>query len=161
MTDPASGTEQPIGTPPQGEAPVGSEGRTIEQVEAEWRQRQAGKDREAQALRDRLAAYEAAEAQRKAADEQRRTAELGEVEALRRQLAEERSAAAVALRKVQFPNAADVLDPSALAAMDEAKLAALETRLGAPARGAAPAAVIDPNAPTRTVPTAQAAGAPK
>jgi hypothetical protein len=67
----------------------------------------------------------------------------------------------VALRKVQFPNAADVLDPSALAAMDEAKLAALETRLGAPARGAAPAAVIDPNAPTRTVPTAQAAGAPK
>ena len=135
---------QPIGDQP----PVGGETRTVEQVEAEYRSRQAGKDREAAALRDELARYKAAEDRQKAEAEARRTAELGEVEALKRQLAEEQSGRLMDARKARFPHAADVLDTSALAAMDEAKLAALEERLTP--RGSAPPQRVDPNSPPRT-----------
>jgi hypothetical protein len=99
-----SESEQPIGQP------VGSEARTVEQVEAEYRARQAGKDRENQALRDDLARYQAAEQQRTAQVEAQRTAELGEAETLRRQLAEERAARVIDTRRARFPNAADALD---------------------------------------------------
>ena len=131
---------------------VGGDARTVEQVEAEYRARQAGKDRENEALRQELARFKATEAQRTTEAEQRRTAELGEVEALKRQLAEERQARTSEVRSVRFPNAADVLDPSALAAMDEAKLAALEERLAPKRVQGTAGAVIDPNSPPRNPP---------
>lgn len=134
-------------TQPIGEQPVGSEPRTVEQVEAEYRSRQAGKDRENAALRAELDRYKQTEAQRNAEAEQRRAAELGEVESLKRQLAEEKAGRTIEVRSTRFPNAADVLDAGALAAMDEAKLVALEERL-APKR-AQGSGVMDPNSPPR------------
>lgn len=142
------GTAQPP-APPVGEAT-----RTVEQVEAEYRARQAGKDRENAALRQELDRYKAADAQRQTEAEARRTAELGEVEALKRQLAERDTAHASEVRSIRFPNAADVLDASALAAMDEAKLVALEERLR-PAGGRKPEPYVDPNAPPRNPPQGQ------
>lgn len=141
----ASETTQPIT-----DEVVGGETRTIEQVEAEYRSRQAGKDRENEALRQELARYKTAESQRMAEADQRRTAELGEVESLKRQLGEERAQRIVEVRSARFPNAADVLDPSALAAMDDAKLIALEERL-APKRVQG-SGVMDPNAAPRNPP---------
>lgn len=145
--------QPPIGDPTQG-TPVGDATRTVEQVEAEYRARQAGKDRENQALRQELERYKAADTQRQTEAEQRRAAELGEVEALKRQLAEREAAHLSELRSVRFPNAADVLDPGALAAMDEAKLTALEERLR-PKGGAKPEPYVDPSSPPRTPPQGQ------
>jgi hypothetical protein len=145
-----SDSQQPIGDPP-----VGDGGRTVEQVEAEYRARQAGKDRENQTLRDELARYQTAEQQRAAQAEAQRTAELGEAETLRRQLAEERAARVIDTRRARFPNAADALEDGVLAAMDEAKLAALETRL-APRSGGM-AGYVDPASPPRNQPNGVAA----
>lgn len=137
----------PIVETPQGQ-PVGEATRTVEQVEAEYRARQAGKDRENAELRKELDRYRQVETQRQTEAEQRRAAELGEVEALKRQLAEKDAAHTSEIRSVRFPFAADVLDASALAAMDEAKLAALEERLR-PAGGRKPEPYVDPNSPPR------------
>lgn len=132
---------------PPAEPPVGEPTRTVEQVEAEYRARQAGKDRENAALRTELDRYKSAETQRMTEAQQRQAAELGEVEALKRQLAEEKAGRVSEVRSVRFPNAADVLDPSALAAMDEAKLVALEERLRP--KGTKPESYVDPNSPPR------------
>jgi hypothetical protein len=139
-----SETSEPI----EGETPaVGTQERTVEQVEAEYRARQAGKDREAQALRDQLARYQAAETERTAAENARRTAELGEVEALKQQLEQERTGRVLDTRAARYPFAAETLSTEALLAMDDAKLTALESRL-APT-GARPPQRVDPNTPPR------------
>lgn len=150
----ASGTQPPIGEPTS--PPVGEAGRTVEQVEAEYRQRQAGKDRENAALRDELARYQTAEQQRTAAADAAKAAELGETEALKRQLAEERAGRVIDTRRARFPNAADALEDGVLAAMDESKLAALESRLVSPQR-AGIAGYVDPNSPPRVPPNGIAA----
>lgn len=139
-----SETETPSGeeTPP-----VGAQERTVEQVEAEYRGRISGKDREAQALRDQLARYQAAETERTAAEQAARTAELGEVESLRQQLAQEQTGRVLDTRTARYPFAAETLSTEALLAMDDAKLSALEQRL-APT-GARPAPRVDPNTPPR------------
>ena len=139
---------QPIGEP------VGGETRTVEQVEAEYRARQAGKDRENAALRDELRRLQTADEQRKAQADAARTAELGEAETLKRQLAEERAGRVIDTRRARFPNAADALDDGVLAAMDEAKLAALESRL-APRGGTT--GYVDPNSTPRNPPNGIAA----
>lgn len=140
-----SDTSQPIGEPPVGQ-PV----RTVEQVEAEYRQRQAGKDRENEALRQELERYKSAEASARTEAEAKRAAELGEIESLKARLTESEQARALEARRFRFPAAADALDPSALMAMDEARLAGLESRLTA--KAPAPPQYVDPNRPPANPP---------
>lgn len=135
--------------------PEGSstEPSTPEQVEAEWKYRVSQKDKahaaETKALRDQIAALSATSG----SAQQQAEGSLSEAEALRQQLALAQKTLAqkdaehtAQLRSVKFPNAADALDPSALAAMDEAKLAGLEARLSAPGPRTLP---VDPSTPPR------------
>jgi hypothetical protein len=140
------GTEvTPPGSPPEPPTP--------EQVEAEWKHRVSQKDKahaaETKNLRDQIAALSGVAS----TAEQTATGSLSEAEALRQQLAtaqktlqQKDAEHAAQLRTIRFPNAAEALDASALAAMDEAKLAGLEARLSAPAPRGIP---IDPSTPPR------------
>ena len=142
------GTEAtPEGSPP-------SPPPTPEQVEAEWKHRVSQKDKahaaETKSLRDQIAALSATSG----SAQQQAEGSLSEAEALRQQLAQAQKALAqkdaehtASLRSVKYPNAAEALEPSALAQMDEAKLAGLEARLSAPPRSTLP---VDPSTPPRT-----------
>lgn len=125
---------------------------TPEQVEAEWKYRVSQKDKahaaETKALRDQIAALSGTAG---AAQEQA-TGSLSEAQALRQQLDDAQKALdqrdaqhRTEVRAIRFPASAEVLDASALAAMDEAKLAGLEARLSAPAR----TLPVDPSTPPR------------
>jgi hypothetical protein len=150
-----SEVQQPIGDQP----PVGAEPRTVEQVEAEYRARQAGKDRENEALRAELQRFKDAEARTRDEAESKRIAEQGEIESLKARLTESEQTRALEARRYRYPNASDALDPSALMAMDEAKLQGLEARLTVKG-AAAPAPYVDPNTPPRN-PTAPQPTGPK
>jgi hypothetical protein len=126
---------------------------TVEQVEAEWKHRVSQKDKahaaEAAELRRQIAALSVTSS----SAQQQADGSLTEAETLKKQLAEsqqrERALQAqhtAELRAVKYPNAADALDPTALAQMDEAKLAGLEARLSAPATPTRP---VDPSTPPR------------
>lgn len=148
---------QPSGTPEPSapaEEPVAPAVRTVEEVEAEYRNRISGKDREAQALRDELARLKENEQRRQSVAEAQRVAELGEVEALKRQVAEERAARISDTRRARYPQASETLGDEVLAAMDEGRLAALEARLTPEARSAPPPR-IDANSPPRNPPAGQ------
>lgn len=132
---------------------------TPEQVEAEWKYRVSQKDKahaaETKSLRDQLAALSGVAS----TAEQTASGSLSEAEALKRQLVETQrllqqkdAEHSSQLRAIRFPAAAEVLDASALAAMDEAKLAGLEARLSAPAPRGLP---VDHSTPPRTPPSAQ------
>jgi hypothetical protein len=118
---------------PEAPAEGSQQEATVEQVEAEWRNRVSQKDRahaaEAKTLRQQIAALEA---EAKASDGRTASEQDAvklENERLRKQLAERDIAYALAVRKAKYPGAADALDPEVFVAMDEAKLAGLESRL--------------------------------
>lgn len=144
---PVAGTEA---TPPEGSPP---EPATVEQVEAEWKHRVSQKDKahaaETKALRDQIAALSATAG----SAQQQADGSLSELDVLKRQLAESekrhqetQAQYEARLRATKFPNAAEALDPTALATMDEARLAGLEARLSAPAPRPFP---VDPSTPPR------------
>jgi hypothetical protein len=124
--------------------------RTPEQVEAEWAAKQSALGRqyaaETKALRQRI---DALEAERKAPG-QRVPAEDDAVrqenELLRKQLVERERTYAAEMRRARFPLAAEALDDTTLASMDEAKLAGLEARLTPQVARPAPV-VVSPTAP--------------
>jgi len=146
MTDEQPSGQAESSAPP--EEPVAPAARTVEDVEAEYRSRISGKDREAAALRAEIARFTERDRAQQAVTEAQRAQELGEVEALKRQLAEERSAHVVDTRRARYPQASETLGDDVLAAMDEGRLAALEARLTPEARSA-PAPRIDTNTPPR------------
>jgi hypothetical protein len=160
--DPAPESEAPEVTPPAA-GEVTPEASTPEQVEAIWKNRVAGKDRahaaaEA-ALRDQIAELNRKMEGKTAVDAEN----MSEVErANARAEAAERRANDIEqqrvldVRSAKYPFAVEALKtPAALAAMDEADLAALNATLsgGEPP----PPPVIDPNAarrPSSTPPNA-------
>jgi hypothetical protein len=135
--------------------------RTIEEVEAEWRHRTSQRDKahaeETKVLREQLGRFEAAENARRSAEETQRQANMtadqrmqDQIASLQRQLEDRDKAYTVELRRTRFPNIAAELDDSALAVMDEGKLAALDAKLGS-GQAASPPSLIDPNSAARTV----------
>ncbi len=161
--DPAAVSAEGEPAPTPAEEPSDSElegavstERTPEQIEAIWRNRVAGKDRahaaEAATLRQQIADYEARLAQRT----QQENAEMSEAErekaradAAEQQLAAERQARVLDVRKVKYAAAAEHLDEPTLAAMDEAKLASLNARLTDDGEGTPPPPVMDPSSAPR------------
>lgn len=133
--------------------------RTPEEIEAIWKNRIAGKDRahaaEAATLRQQVEEANrraaAAEARKAAEDE----ANMTDAEQWKRKAEEaERRAEQVErqrvldVRSAKYAAAAEHLDESALVAMDEAKLAALNARLSDVE--APPPPLVDPNTPRRS-----------
>jgi hypothetical protein len=153
MTDEQPSGQAESSAPPE-EEPVASLARTVEDVEAEYRSRISGKDKEAQALRAEIARLSEKDRATQAVAEAQRAQELGEVEALRRQLSEERAQRVVDTRRARYPQASETLGDDVLAAMDEGRLAALEARLTPEARSAPPPR-IDANSPPRNPPAGQ------
>jgi hypothetical protein len=134
--------------------------RTPEEVEAEWKHRFSQRDKahaeETKTLRDQLGRLQAAEDERRRAEETKRQENMtdaqrmqDQIASLQRQLEDRDKAYTVEVRKVRFPNIAAELDDSALAVMDEAKLAALDARLNG--QTATPPSLIDPNSAARAV----------
>lgn len=151
--------QQPVeatpATPTPGSQTEAPTERTAAEVEAEYKARLSGKDRshdaEVKELRRQL---DAANATSTTTATEASTKDAT-VEDLQRRLAEseqtnkrQASDFAAQTRASKFPLAAEALDPSALAAMDEAKLAGLEARLKQPA----PTIPVDPNTPQGGVP---------
>lgn len=127
--------------------------RTPEQVEAEWQAKQTALGRahaaETQVLRDQLKAAQAAQTPAtgdSSASEAELKRQLADAQKTLQQREQEYTAG---LRAAKYPHAADALDPTALAAMDEAKLAGLNERL-AP-QPASRSFGIDPSTPPRAV----------
>ena len=137
---------------PSTEASTPPPTRTPEEVEAEWQARQSALGRqhaaEAKALRDQIAALEAAKGTATAAAQSGLTEAETYKQALedaKRQLQEQGQQYEATLRATKYPYAAESLDPQTLAAMDEAKLAGLDARL----RPTRPGVGIDPSTPQR------------
>jgi len=156
--DPEQSSVEPEATePPAEEGTVVEEQHTAEQVEAIWKNRVSQKDRahaaaEA-ALRSQIDELNRQNAGKQAADQA--TMSDVEREKARADAAEQRAAEAerqrsVDIRSLKYTAAAELLDPTELAAMDEARLAALNARLtGDP--DAPPPPRVDPNsAPKRS-----------
>lgn len=159
--DPSAASEATAATettePTEGEVEeVTSEARTPEEVEAIWRNRVAGKDRahaaeaaelrrQIEALNQRITAGQSQSGQ--VTDPDDASQWKAKAEAAEQALREKEAAHAVEVRLAKYPAAAEVLSESALAAEDEAKLAALNARLSE--ESAAPPPVMDPNAPRR------------
>lgn len=160
-TAPAT-TEATAAVAPEGEQPEGTTPRTPEEVEAYWRNRQSKADSahaaEAKALRDRLARFEAAEEEKRRAEETARQATMtaeqrmqDQINALTKQLEEKDRNYTVELRKTRFPNVSAELDDAVLAVADEGKLASLEAKLVTGLGGTAtPPSLIDKNSVART-----------
>lgn len=128
--------------------------RTPEQVEAEWQAKQTALGRQhaavEQALRDQLAALEA---KTKASGERTDSEDDAiriENERLKKLLADKDMTYAAEMRKVKYPLAAEALDPTILASMDEARLAGLEARLS-PVVGQALSPRVESSTPPRQV----------
>jgi hypothetical protein len=130
---------------------VSEEAKSVEEVEAIWRNRMSGKDKahaaESKALRDRIAALEA---KQEASPKQGDGADPreAEIERLKQELEQTKVMSAIETRKAKYPFASDSLDDETLARMDEARLAGLNARLGTesePQRGT----FTDPNAAQR------------
>ena len=149
MPEIAEGTSTPEATTTtEAPAPVAAAAPpSVEDVEAIWQKRIAGKDRahaaEVAELRRQLDALKnPAPAPVNETAEQRRIRELEE------QIAEERRARVTETRKARFPKAAEYLG-DAVNAADEGKLAGLEALLAG--EEPAPAPVIAPTSPARQV----------
>jgi hypothetical protein len=139
---------------------------SVEEVEAQWRNRMSQLDKahnaEVEALRRTLADREAAEAKRRGELEQVRLAGLSEAERVAAErdqyktlLEQERVGRVIDTRKARYPAAAQNLGDDVLAQMDEGRLAALETRLAG--QTVNPPSLIDPNSAVRnTTPSAPA-----
>lgn len=163
--------EEPTGTT-SGEAEVSAqenasppptdtnESLTAEQVEALWKNRVSQKDKahaaETRALRERLDAFEKQAQERERKAQEQRLSQMtdaqraaAEVEALRKQLEDERSARVIDTRKAKYPSITAELGDEVVAVMDEGRLAALEARFAAPA-APPPPTVFDPNSAPRT-----------
>lgn len=137
---------------------VTSEARTVEEVEAFWKNRVSGKDRshaaETAELRRQLA-----EAQTRASTEaQQREQQAGELteseqqwkqkyEDAEKRATEAEQARVRETRTAKYAAAAEHLDEATLVSMDEAKLAGLNARLTGDEAPAPPP--MDPNAPRR------------
>ena len=155
MTDqqPVEATPATPEAAPAAESQAPAPTRTAEEVEAEYKARLSGKDRAhaatEQALRDQIAALQG----EKTTAQQQADGTLSEVDALKAQLKAEQEARRKdsmeyqqTLRSTKYPNAADALDATTLATMDEAKLAGLEARL----TQAPTPRPVDPNTPPAT-----------
>lgn len=135
-----------------------SQERTPDEIEAIWRNRIAGKDRahaaETSTLRQQLeeanrraAAAEARKAQEAAAEMSEAEQWKARAEEAERRAAEIERQRVLDVRTAKYGAAAEALDADVLAAMDEAKLAALNARLTGDEAPAPP--LIDPNSPRR------------
>jgi len=142
------------------EAPPPTSESTVDEVDREWRNRMSKRDKahaeETQALRRQIEEANAREERRRRAEEEQRLQSMTEAErvaaerdALQRQLAEEKTLRIVETRSARYPAAAAELGDEVLAAMDEGKLAALNTKL-AGQTATSPPSMIDPNSAART-----------
>lgn len=133
--------------------------RTPEEIEAIWKNRIAGKDRahaaEAATLRQQVEEANRRAAAAEARKQQEEEADMSEADQWKRKAEEaERRAEQVErqrvldVRNAKYAAAAEHLDESALLAMDEAKLAALDARLRDV--DAPPPPLVDPNTPRRS-----------
>lgn len=151
-------------TPPSADpsSPSGDEAQplTAEEVEAQWKHRMSQRDKahaaETEALRRELNSKLAAEETKRRVEEQARLANMSEAERwqarakeLEGQVEQERTQRVIDTRKARFPGIAAELGDEVLAAMDEGRLAALETRFAAPATSVP--SLIDPNSVGRSM----------
>lgn len=163
--DPAPASEAPEAppaSPAEGQAEQPQEARTSEEVEAIWRNRVAGKDRahaaETATLRSQIdsltrerESLRATQTQQTTSAESDANAWKERAEAAERERDAERQTRLLEVRSVKYAAAAEALDEPTLAAMDEAKLAALNARLTGDE--APPPPVIDPSRAPRTAPS--------
>lgn len=132
--------------------------QSVEEVEAIWKNRIAGKDRahnaEVAALRANLAAAEARAAQKApiSGDESEPNEWQVKYEAEAKARADERTAHQAEVRAAKYPLAAEALETGVLAQMDEGKLAALNARLDSGEQP--PPSRIDPSQPPKRTPDA-------
>jgi hypothetical protein len=134
---------------------VETPGRTAEEVELEWRNRVSQKDKahaqelarlQAELTKARETASTAtSRGSEQMTDNERLAQEKADLE---RQLQDERSARVIEVRQAKYPTAVASVGEDAAKAMDDEKLAALETRLATPA--AKPPSVMDANQASRT-----------
>ena len=160
--DPAPESQATEVTPAEEVTP---DAATPEQVEAIWKNRVAGKDRAHAAaegaLRDQIAELNRQLVGKSAVDAENMTEverANARAEAAERRATEVEQQRVLDVRAAKYPAAVEALKtPAALAAMDEADLAALNATLtgGEPP----PPPVIDPNAARR--PSSAAPGAPR
>jgi hypothetical protein len=157
--DPAPVTEALEASPDPNETETPSEARSPEEIEAIWKNRvskkDAAHDAEVKALRENLAAAEkraTAKAAAEAADASEADQWKARAEAAEAQVQQERQDHIREVRSTKYPHAAEALDPDVIAAMDEGKLASLNSRLSGeeeePSGGP-----IDPNAAPKRPPT--------
>lgn len=164
---PVTGTEPPATGEANDQSPTTvTPALTLEELDAQWRNRMSGKDKahkaESDSLRSQNAALQAQLEKDRSEREAARLAGMSEAErvaaerdALKTQLEEERRARVVDTRKAKYPNIAADFDDEVIAAMDEAKLAALNERLAAAPQAGTPPSLIDPNSSARTLPAGQ------
>lgn len=162
VTDPTAAIGATARHADDSEQLVDQNGKTVEEVEAIWKNRVAGKDRAhaaaEQALReerDRIAAERDALKREREQQQQSTMSEAdrykAQAEQFQRELEQERQQRVIDLRTVKYSAAAEHLDTQALFAMDEGKLAALNARLTGEAEPAGSGGPIDPNmAPKRS-----------
>lgn len=142
------------------EASVTPATRTVEDVEKEYRDRIAGKDRahdaEMKTVRGELDRLRAAEQQRQQAETEARRSQMtaeqvmqDQIKTLTDQMNQRERDHLTELRKIRFPTVAAELDDAILAATDEGKLAALEAKLTA-GQTAPPPSLIDSNSAARS-----------
>lgn len=157
-TPPPDGTAAAPPAPPLDDEQDEQPGQTVEDVEAIWKNRVAGKDKahaaETKALREQLAAAEA-RANRKVEVEAAGSSDAeqwkAKYEEAQQAAEQERQARLIEVREAKYPLAAEALEPAQLASMDEGKLAALNARLDTDETP--PAGRIDPNAAPRRTPS--------
>jgi flagellar biosynthesis GTPase FlhF len=160
-TTPTGETTSPAATG-AGDAGTGEEPNvqtlSAEELDAQWRNRVSQKDKahaaEMKALREQQAATERSLSEFRRQQEQARLAGMSEAErvaaerdALRQELEQERQGRVIDTRKARYPHIAAELDDSAIAVMDEGKLASLNARLSG--GSAEPPSLIDSNSAAR------------
>lgn len=151
MPEIVEGTSTPEATETtEAAAPVAAEApRSVEDVEAIWQKRIAGKDRAHAAEVAELRRQLEVKSNTPAPPSVNETPEQRRIRELEEEIAEERKTRIVETRKARFPKATEYLG-DAVTAADEAKLAGLEALLAG--EESAPAPVIAPNSPPRGAP---------
>lgn len=146
----ADSTDDSASTADTSEQPVSSSAQSVEEVEAFWRNRMSGKDRadaaEKKVLREQIAALEA-QVKSKPGEQTGDDVRDAEIARLKQELEQTKITSMVENRRAKYGLAAETLDDETLARMDEARLAALNARLGNEAAGRS--SFTDPNAAQR------------
>lgn len=163
VTQPSEEPTSPSGD--EGQTPPESTPLTAEELDTQWRNRMSQRDKahneELRVLREQLSGFQTREEQSRRDAEAQRLANMSAAEravaerdAAREELAQEKAARTADVRRLKYPNVAVEFDDQTLAAMDEAKLASLEAKVGGSPAPVPATSLIDPNSAARTAPAA-------